>query len=54
MLHEQPESVRRRTLAEAIRVVKPGGKIVIVDYHCPSPWHPLAYCMGSLLRRLEP
>ena len=54
LLHEQPESVRRRTLAEAVRVVKPGGKIVIIDYHRPSPWHPLAYCMGPLLRRLEP
>ena len=25
LLHEQPEDVRRRTLAEALRVVKPAG-----------------------------
>jgi ubiquinone/menaquinone biosynthesis C-methylase UbiE len=54
LLHEQPEPVRRRTLAEAVRVVKPGGKIVIVDYHRPRPWNPLAYLFKPLLARLEP
>ncbi len=54
LLHEQPLAVRRRTLAEAIRVVKPGGKIVLVDYHRPSRWHPLYRAMRALLRRLEP
>jgi ubiquinone/menaquinone biosynthesis C-methylase UbiE len=54
LLHEQPESVRRRTLAEAFRVVKPGGKIIIVDYHRPSNWNPLRWPLQALLRRLEP
>ena len=54
LLHEQPLSVRRRTLAEAIRVVRPGGKIVLVDYHRPHPRHPLRRAMHMLLRRLEP
>ena len=55
LLHEQPLAVRRRTLAEAIRVVKPGGKIVLVDYHRPhGRWHPLRRAMRALLRRLEP
>jgi ubiquinone/menaquinone biosynthesis C-methylase UbiE len=54
LLHEQPEAVRRRTLAEAVRVVKPGGKIVIVDYHRPRPWNPLAHSFKPLLARLEP
>jgi len=54
LLHEQPLAVRRRTLAEAIRVVKPGGKIVLVDYHRPHPRHPLRQAMRMLLRRLEP
>jgi ubiquinone/menaquinone biosynthesis C-methylase UbiE len=53
LLHEQPLAVRRRTLAEAIRVVKPGGKIVLVDYHRPHGWW-LRRAMGALLRRLEP
>lgn len=54
LLHEQPESVRRRTLAEACRVVKPDGKIVIIDYHGPSNWNPLRHLLRALLRRLEP
>lgn len=54
LLHEQPESVQRATLAEAMRVVKPGGRIVIVDYHRPSRWHPLRPLMHLVFRGLEP
>lgn len=54
LLHEQPESVRRATLAEAMRVVKPGGKVVIVDYHRPVAWHPLKLLMTGVFRKLEP
>ena len=54
LLHEQPETVRRATLAEAMRVVKPGGRVVIVDYHRPAAWHPLRPLMRLVFRRLEP
>lgn len=54
LLHEQPLAVRRCTLAEAVRVAKPGGKIVLVDYHRPHRWHPLRAAMRAVLRRLEP
>jgi ubiquinone/menaquinone biosynthesis C-methylase UbiE len=54
LLHEQPAHVRRRTLAELWRVVKPGGKIVLFDYHAPGWRHPLRAPMRALLRRLEP
>lgn len=54
LLHEQPEAVRRRTLAEALRVVKPGGKVVLVDYHQPRRWHPLRAALRGVLGRLEP
>lgn len=54
LLHEQPENVRRGTLAEAFRVVKPGGKIIIIDYHRPGNWHPLRRPLQALLSRLEP
>jgi ubiquinone/menaquinone biosynthesis C-methylase UbiE len=54
LLHEQPEHVRRGTLAEAMRVVKPGGKIVIVDYHRPVRMHPLRLLMTGVFRKLEP
>jgi len=54
LLHEQPDEVRRRTIAEALRVVKPGGRLVIVDYHRPSAFHPLYWPMVGILRTLEP
>ena len=54
LLHEQPEAVRRATLAEAMRVVRPGGRIVIVDYHRPWRAHPMRGLMRMVFRRLEP
>ena len=54
LLHEQPRHYRERTLRELMRVVKPGGKIVIVDYALPRWWHPLRYLWRPLLARLEP
>jgi ubiquinone/menaquinone biosynthesis C-methylase UbiE len=54
LLHEQPAAVRRSTLAEAMRVVKPGGRIVIVDYHRPPALHPLRLLMTAIFHKLEP
>ena len=36
LLHETPSDVRQKVLAEACRVVKHDGKIVIIDYHKPN------------------
>lgn len=54
LLHEQPEDVRRATLAEALRVTRPGGRLVIVDYHRPSRFNPVYYFMSAVLKTLEP
>jgi ubiquinone/menaquinone biosynthesis C-methylase UbiE len=54
LLHEQPVWYRERTLMEVCRVVKPGGKIVIVDYASPRWWHPLRYLWAPVLALLEP
>ena len=54
LLHEQPANVRTRTLREALRVVRPGGKLVVVDYHRPGWGHPLRYLFEPVLRALEP
>jgi ubiquinone/menaquinone biosynthesis C-methylase UbiE len=54
LLHEQPAAHRARTLSEVFRVVRPGGKIVIVEYAQPRWWHPLRYLWRPLLAALEP
>jgi len=54
LLHEQPEHARRKTIEEAIRVTKPGGKIIFVDYHGPKRSNPMRYVMKPILSWLEP
>jgi ubiquinone/menaquinone biosynthesis C-methylase UbiE len=54
LLHEQPVAWREKTLSEALRVVKPGGRIVIVDYAGPYRWNPIRYLLGPFLKVLEP
>jgi ubiquinone/menaquinone biosynthesis C-methylase UbiE len=54
LLHEQPREWRERTLSEVLRVVKPSGKIVIVDYARPRWWHPMRYLFPLLFALLEP
>ncbi len=41
LLHELPPEARQRTLEEAIRVVKPGGKLIIAEYGRYRSVHPL-------------
>jgi ubiquinone/menaquinone biosynthesis C-methylase UbiE len=54
LLHEQPEDARRKTVAEAIRVTQPGGRVVFVDYHGPKRSNPMRYVMKPILTLLEP
>lgn len=54
LLHEQPEGARVQTIAQALRVVKPGGKVIFVDYHRPDLTNPFRYVMVPILTSLEP
>lgn len=54
LLHEQPEYARRKTIEEAIRVTRPGGKVIFVDYHGPKRSNPMRYVMKPILSLLEP
>lgn len=48
LLHELPEQARRRTLEEAMRVLKPGGKLIVTEYAEISGRH---YFHRNLLTR---
>jgi ubiquinone/menaquinone biosynthesis C-methylase UbiE len=54
LLHEQPLETRKRTVAEALRVTKPGGRVLFVDYHRPRLMNPMRLIMNPVLRLLEP
>ena len=56
LLHEMPPEARRRTMAEAMRVLRPGGRILITEYAPLPARHPLYRFPPCrwLLGRLEP
>jgi ubiquinone/menaquinone biosynthesis C-methylase UbiE len=54
LLHEQPEAARRKTIEQAIRVTRPGGRVIFVDYHGPRRSNPMRYVMKPILTWLEP
>ncbi|OGB20782.1 MAG: hypothetical protein A3I66_19390 [Burkholderiales bacterium RIFCSPLOWO2_02_FULL_57_36] len=54
LLHEQPVTVRKQTLAEALRVLRPGGTITIVDYARPNRFNLPCRLWTSVLEKLKP
>lgn len=39
LLHEMPQDYKERAMNEALRVLKPSGKLVIVDFGKPKRWN---------------
>lgn len=54
LLHEMPLETRKRTVSEALRVTRPGGRLVFVDYHRPHAINPIGWFMRPVLKVLEP
>jgi SAM-dependent methyltransferase len=54
LLHEVPDLQKRQIVNALLAAVRPGGKILFVDYHQPVRWHPLRPVMAAIFRWLEP
>ncbi|MCP3674576.1 MAG: class I SAM-dependent methyltransferase [Gammaproteobacteria bacterium] len=54
LLHEVPDHMKTEILEQALKISKPGGQIVLVDYHKPKSWSPFRYLMIPILSWVEP
>lgn len=54
LLHEVPADYKPAIVNALFDSVRPGGKVVFVDYHRMAAWHPLRPIMWSVYRLLEP
>lgn len=54
LLHEVPDPTKHKIVMNALNAVKVGGKVVFVDYHNPSKWHPLKYFIRLFNRLYQP
>lgn len=54
LLHEVPLPEKAKIINAALESVREGGKVVIVDYHQPSYWHPLRYVVRMFNRLYQP
>lgn len=54
LLHEMPDSYKRTVVDALLANIRPGGKVVFIDYHRPHPLHPLKWVISLVFATLEP
>jgi SAM-dependent methyltransferase len=54
LLSEVPPATRIRIVNNALKMVKPGGKVVFIDWHAPLFYHPLRYLVRMYNRLRHP
>jgi ubiquinone/menaquinone biosynthesis C-methylase UbiE len=54
LLHEVPEKEKAEAVDLFMSKVKPGGKVIFVDYDKPRWWHPLKLITSIVFDTLEP
>lgn len=54
LLHEVPDAKKQAVIDGLLGAVRPGGKVVFIDYHQAAPRHPLKGLMQFVFRTLEP
>nr|AKA62191.1 putative rhodoquinone biosynthesis methyltransferase-like protein RQUA [Copromyxa protea] len=54
LLHEVPDDYKVSIVNALMDRVKPGGKVVFIDYHLPVIYHPLRPLMMMVFKFLEP
>jgi ubiquinone/menaquinone biosynthesis C-methylase UbiE len=54
LLHEVPDSCKEEIIAVLLNTVRPGGKVVFIDYHKPHWAHPIKPITHLVFETLEP
>lgn len=54
LLHEVPHRQKAKIMQAALDSLKEGGKVVIIDYHQPTFWHPLRWPVKLFNRLYQP
>lgn len=54
LLHELPPITQNKILQNIQKHLKPGGKIIFIDYHLPSSYNPLKYFIRAINRLYQP
>jgi len=54
LMHELPDQIKHKAATALLNSVRPGGKVVFVDYHKPHWGHPLKIVTSLVFDTLEP